>query len=289
METWMNQTWWLYDLTVLAILILCIWGGWRRGILHTAISFVSYLLAMLLANAAAEPIAETIYDRFLSSVCTQWLEEELESNSFAQTIQSTLAAYGIQLDDSQLQQLAENPDSATEQLCAAAGISEDVLEQYILPSLDSAAALSYIGLPEWMTNALLAEDETTSTQANQLISTAAVLLSEDTVGAAESLTETYIKPVVVSFLKILVFFLTFLLISAAMQVIIKLLSRASRGSFISFNQILGAIFGCCQALLFLILMKTLTAWLVESGSGQLAFFNETVIEKTILFQILYSL
>ena len=24
METWMNQTWWLYDLTVIAIVTLCI-------------------------------------------------------------------------------------------------------------------------------------------------------------------------------------------------------------------------------------------------------------------------
>ena len=33
METWMNQTWWLYDLTVIAIVTLCIWGGWRRGLI----------------------------------------------------------------------------------------------------------------------------------------------------------------------------------------------------------------------------------------------------------------
>ena len=49
METWMNQTWWLYDLTVIAIVTLCIWGGWRRGLIRTAAGLLGYGAALLLS------------------------------------------------------------------------------------------------------------------------------------------------------------------------------------------------------------------------------------------------
>ncbi len=196
----------------------------------------------------------------------------------------TLENYGISLDDTQLKALIEQPDTAAETLCESVGISNDLLNQTILPALDQVATSSYIGLPDWMSDALLGTNDTTSEQANQLISMAALLLSSDTEAAANSLTETYMKPVVTSFLKVFVFFLAFLLISATMRVIIKVLSRASKGRLATLNRLLGAGLGCCQATLFMYLLKILTAWLVESGSNQLAFFNETVIEKTILFQ-----
>ena len=50
METWMNQTWWLYDLTVIAIVTLCIWGGWRRGLIRTAAGLLGYGAALLLSG-----------------------------------------------------------------------------------------------------------------------------------------------------------------------------------------------------------------------------------------------
>ena len=45
MESFMHQTWWLYDLTVLAVLILCIWGGWRRGLISSVAGLLGYAAA----------------------------------------------------------------------------------------------------------------------------------------------------------------------------------------------------------------------------------------------------
>ena len=116
METWMNQTWWLYDLTVIAIVTLCIWGGWRRGLIRTAAGLLGYGAALLLSGVLAQPAAELVYNRWLAEPCAAILEQKMEQYHLADSIQQTLNAYGVQLDDASLQQIADHPDSATDQL-----------------------------------------------------------------------------------------------------------------------------------------------------------------------------
>lgn len=287
----MNQTFWLYDLTVIAIVILCVSAGWQGGTLFALLKVIGYLFASALANVVAEPISEWVYDTFLEDTCSSWIAENLEDSTLGDTLEQSLSTYGITLDDAMLEELAES-DSPTEQLYADFGISSDLLEDTVLPSLDTEAASAYTGLPDWMTEALLGDASSTSTeQADQLIQTAALLLSTDSEETANTLTETYVKPVLLSFLNVFVFFVAFLLTSAAIQSIIKLLSfkTSGDGPVAQFNHAIGCILGCCQAVFFLYLMKTLTTWFVEVGSNQLAFFNETAIGKTILFEMLYTL
>lgn len=289
MEDWMNQTWWLYDLMVLVILVVCIWGGWRRGILRTVISLLGYGAAMYLSNVLAEPAAEMVYDRWLDSYCTEFLSDQLASYHLSETLQNTLEAYGVTLDQAQLQELAENADSATEQFCAAAGVSSDALDDGLLQDLNSSIFAAYTGLPTWMAQALLPTGSVYD-NSDRLFETAAVLLSDDAEASAEYLTENYIRSVVISFVKFIIFFIIFLLISAFLQVIIKWLSYVFRFDGLSLlNQILGAGLGGIEAVFFLLLMKTLTKWFVENGSDQLPFFQEAIIDQTVLFQLLYHL
>ena len=117
MESFMHQTWWLYDLTVLAVLILCIWGGWRRGLISSVAGLLGYAAAALLAGVLAQPAAEYVYDRWLAEPCAAILEQKMEQYHLADDLQQTLGNYGIQLDDAALQQIADNPDNASEELC----------------------------------------------------------------------------------------------------------------------------------------------------------------------------
>lgn len=289
MESWMNQTWWLYDLTVLAIIVFCIWGGWRRGIWRTITSLLGYILAAFLSSILVEPIAEVVYDRWLASYCIEYLNDQIETYNLPQTLQSVFDNYGIHLDQNQLQKLTEESGSTVDQLCMATGLSENALENGLLQSLNSSTLAGYTGLPTWMTQALL-PSESIRENSDRLIETAAVILSGDSEKASEQLTENYIRPVVISFVKFILFFLLFLLISAIIQVIIKGISYLLRSNRLLYlNQILGAAVGCLQAILFLLLMKTLTNWLVDGGADHLAFFNEAMIKKTILFQYIYYL
>ena len=83
MESFMHQTWWLYDLTVLAVLILCIWGGWRRGLISSVAGLLGYVAAALLAGVLAQPAAEYVYDRWLAEPCAAILEQKMEQYHLA--------------------------------------------------------------------------------------------------------------------------------------------------------------------------------------------------------------
>lgn len=280
-------------MTVLAILILCVWSGWQRGLLRSIAGLLGYGAAALLAGLLAQPAAEFVYDRWLEEPCAAILEQKMEQYHLANTLQQTLSSYGIQLDDSELQQIASEPDHAADRLYATVsqktGMPADLLQQGLSQTIDGAAVQMYTGMPEWMTDALLSSGDTAQLQ-NRAVQSAALVLSSNTTEAAKQLTRLYVRPMLISIAKTFTFSVLFLLISVLLQVIIKWISfmRRTEAGHLT-DQTMGAAVGLVQAVLLLVLMGKLTGWIVEHGADQLAFFNETVIAKSILFQLIYHI
>lgn len=292
METWMNQTWWLYDLTAAAVLVLCIWGGWRRGLIGSVAGLLGYGAAALLAGVLAQPAASYVYDQWLEEPCVFVLEQKMEAYHLADTIQQTLGNYGIQLDNAALQQIANHPDNAADQLYAAVsqetGLPEEMLKQGLSGSIDSAASQMFTGMPEWMTQAILPKQDTEQLQ-NRAVQSAALVLSSNTHDAAAQLTKLYIRPVLIQLIKTFTFSVLFLLISVLIQGIIKglyALRQTDDGHLT--DQTIGAAVGVVQAIFLLVLMGKLTVWIVQHGDNQIAFFQEAAIQKTVFFRYLYE-
>ena len=192
-----------------------------------------------------------------------------------------------------MQQIADHPDSATDQLYTVVsqktGLPAELLRQGLSQSIDSAASQMFTGLPDWMSEAILPKQDSQELQ-NRAVQSAALVLSGDTHQAAAKLTEMYVQPVVVSIVKTFTFSVLFLLISALIQGIIKGLSamRRTESGHLT-DQTLGAAVGGVQAVFLLVLMGKLTGWLVRQGGDQLAFFNEAIIRKSVLFQYIYQI
>ena len=180
MESFMHQTWWLYDLTVLAVLILCIWGGWRRGLISSVAGLLGYAAAALLAGVLAQPAAEYVYDRWLAEPCAAILEQKMEQYHLADDLQQTLGNYGIQLDDAALQQIADNPDNASEELYSVVsqktGLPVELLQQGLSQSIDSASSQLFTEMPSWMHEAILPQQSSQELQ-NRTVQAAALVLS----------------------------------------------------------------------------------------------------------------
>lgn len=51
----------ILDLAVILIVVLCIWRGWRHGLIRTAVMLVGFVLAAFVAGQVATPLAEGIY------------------------------------------------------------------------------------------------------------------------------------------------------------------------------------------------------------------------------------
>ncbi len=51
----------ILDLAVILIVALCVWRGWRHGLIRTAVMLVGFVLAAFVAGQVAAPLAEGIY------------------------------------------------------------------------------------------------------------------------------------------------------------------------------------------------------------------------------------
>lgn len=50
------------DIAVILIVVLCVWRGWRHGLIRTAVMLVGFVLAAFVAAQVAAPIAQGIYE-----------------------------------------------------------------------------------------------------------------------------------------------------------------------------------------------------------------------------------
>ena len=229
---WMNRTWWLYDLTVAAIVLLCVWGGWQRGLIRTLSGLLGYGAAAILAGFFAGTASEYVYDQFLEDRCISVLEQKLDKYHLDDSIEQALSAFGIQLDPDMLKTAADNPKGASDAFYGTVsqktGLPDQMIKDALSQIIHDAAVHSYTGLPSWMAKALVPDKLSSSELQDRIIQTAALLLSGDSHSAAAKLTRQYLRPVILSPLKVFMYSLLFLLISAALQVIIKWLGSLRR-------------------------------------------------------------
>ncbi len=293
MKEWMDQTWWLYDLTVLAIFTLCIWNGWKRGIWRTIVGFLGYGAALVVALLLAQPTAEWAFDRWAAPFCTSLLTEKLTQYDLANTMQQTLSNYGISLDETLLQQITNQPSQASDLLYTAlsqqTGLPLDTLRSNLSQTMQQAAEQTFSGIPDWMREALTDSQDPTQLE-NRAIEATALILSDNKEIAAETLTNEYLRPAFVPILKTFAFSVWFLLISLLFQGIIKGISRLrATGTGHQLDQMIGAAVGAVQGGLLIFLMTKITAWLVQYVPDTVGFFQTSVIDKTILFQVIYHM
>ena len=150
MKEWMNQTWWLYDLTVIAIAVLCIWGGWKRGLLRTVAGLLGYVSAGLLAGLLAQPAAAYVYDRWVEPACTQVVEQQLAKYQMSDSLRGLLSNYGIQLDTGLLEQVASDSNTAADQLYGTLSSQTGVPAEL----LQSGVLIRHLILPGWTDNSI---------------------------------------------------------------------------------------------------------------------------------------
>lgn len=82
---------WILDLIVVAVFLLSIWLGWRRGFFKSIMQLVGCLAAALIAWGLSAPAAEGIYRQFLSAPVQKTLASQFEKagNNAAETALGT--------------------------------------------------------------------------------------------------------------------------------------------------------------------------------------------------------
>lgn len=107
--------WWYYDLVVIAVLVLCVWNGMRKGVSRSLMQLAATILSAVIAFAISQPLAEFCYTEFLEKPVVSALEQKLNTVDVAGLVQEKLTENGIPVSEEQVQMMLANPDGVAAQ------------------------------------------------------------------------------------------------------------------------------------------------------------------------------
>ncbi len=76
----------ILDLAVLAIIILAVFIGYKRGFIRTVINLVGYIVAAVLAYVVSLPISQFIFNTFLRKQSVELIQSAVEKQSGGQSV-----------------------------------------------------------------------------------------------------------------------------------------------------------------------------------------------------------
>ncbi|MBQ8725152.1 MAG: hypothetical protein IJY74_05730 [Oscillospiraceae bacterium] len=280
--------WWLYDLVVISVVVLCVWNGLSNGIFRAVGGIAVSIISCVLAFFISEPVSEMVYDAFFQKQCQSIVYENLEKADITDDVRNVLEQNGIYLSvtDDEIADIIESvgeDDELAEQTAAIFGLTADELRDEIGTAVSDAVEKHKGLLPEWAENTIT-ETEDKSLILDAAADTASAIFAEDRYEASEGLEELYIRPVVTSFLSVLVFVAAAFLIGLILRMLILIVPN-SRGSV---NSLLGGAAGLLKAAVYICLIVLLTSCIISMQSTDYPFFSEETVNRTYLFRVLYN-
>ncbi|MBQ8824814.1 MAG: hypothetical protein IJZ64_06240 [Ruminococcus sp.] len=287
-----DYMWWYYDAVIVALFVLCIWNGSRKGVLKSLLGLGVCVISLLISYFASAPVSEYVYNQFFQERIQEYISNKPEINNFTNELHSQLELYGYdKLISSDVIYAVESGeiDSASiyDSVQQQTGIDSNLVRSGVEGAITSAFEQSNLELPEWVLKSLT---ENTKDISDNILKTATVALSNDAEQLAINLESTYIQPAVCIILRIFSFGLLFLLISCLLRCIIKLLlSFGADKTYSIIDIFVGGLIGAGKAMIYVWLIIKLVQFIVNQDSGLYPFFSDNIINKTVLFKALYQL
>lgn len=287
-----DYMWWYYDAVIIALFVLCIWNGARKGVLNSLLGLGICVISLLISYFVSVPVSEYIYNQFFQERIQEYISSRPEINNFTNELHNKLESYGydkfISSDVIDAVESGEIDSSSVYDIVQQqTGIDSDSVRSGVEEAITLAFEQSNLALPEWISESLT---ESTKNISDNMLKTATAVLSNDTTQLAINLESTYIQPAVCIILRIFSFGLLFLLISCLLRCIIKLLLSFGVDKTYSIIDIfVGGLIGAGKAMIYIWLVIKLVQFIVNQDSGLYPFFSDNIINKTVLFKALYQL
>lgn len=281
--------WWLYDLVVAAIAILCIWNGVSSGALKSCSNLIIGIVSCILGVFLSGPVSEMVYDAFLKDTMQSTITKELSNTDIAGNIRSELEDNGIYIpyDNNQIADMLDgisDDDQYMYQAASMIGIDIDDLKEQIEESIGYAIESNDNIIPEWVSNSVKGSGGKVNIGA--AADTASAILRNDYTSASKNIERNYIEPVVTGVLKSVVFVLIVIIFSAILRTVLIVLPNR-KGSIA--GKFIGAALGAAKAAIYLYLIVLLVSSISSMQNGMYPFYSKETINQTYLFRIFYDM
>lgn len=292
-----SQFWWFYDVIVVAVALVCIFIGSRKGVMKGVFGFVSVIIAAVLAYVISGAVGDTVSSGLVCESNAKKISESIDESTFMTKYINYLEnmGYSVSIDENKLGAALDKGEEMEEAvvfyLNSVNGHSLDkkevllekmhegygiILSDIVSKSLNEFAAVKTKEIisekPEMMTELIpMLRDEEQLYQASLYISKNMAAPAYNIIGR------------LVSYLVIFAVIALGLLLG-----INAFFSHKEVDAIGVVSHVAGGIFGLFTAAGIVFAIAVWVRVSAITGNNEMLFFNNDVVEKSYLFKYFYD-
>lgn len=283
------------DAAVIVIMAVTCAIGYYRGFFRYIICMLGTITAALIAFGVSAALAVPVYERYLEEPATTMVSSALEDIDIDNIIKSQLEQQGLDgyLNDDDIDRaldaggdIGSNLSDILKQNGAADELADNVnknLSAYFDNELVSDVKKQYneSGLGE-----LISIENIDTQEFNKAVQ---ILCSGNTEQAAEYITDTAIKPMLVNLSRIVIFIISFIIIELVLKLILVISGVFTKLPPINAaNRFGGLVLGAAKGLLYISIIAFGLSIAVNATNNSLEILNADICDRTYLFKYFFD-
>lgn len=288
---------WFFDVIMIGILLVCMYTGSKKGFIKSVLIVIAYFIAFLAAFFASKAVTPTIYDKVVKTRAEKVIEENMDNINIRNAIKSSIKGqkFDFEITDAQIDAILNSGEDFTKGLEKVAkdsgsSLSTEQIEtksgQVFSPSVILETVKGKI--PDNIYKQIDQFMSSSKTSVNDIIK---ALNNPSKTEGAKELTEVAVKPLASIATQIILFFIFFVVFMVLIRIVLNVITKAI--SIVPFvgplNSFLGLLLGIVQGLFIILILALLIRVISSTTNNQIIMINETVIEKTKLFRLIYNI
>ncbi len=282
----------LVDILIIAFIGAFAFVGSRRSVLSTIVSVAITVVSCALAVLVAKPASTAAYEKYIKPKVVDTIADSMDSadlkENFDKAKDQLADSLKIEIEDSELKELAESDDlfASIQQLAADKG--ENISKDEIKARIDENVTPEKI---EEYTDGNIKDDDAkqladTLTDEESIKNIIGVVAEDDPQKAAENLESGIIRDKAIDISRAGAVLVVFLLASVLLRVVYRVLRilkviRVTK----KFSHLVGALIGAAEGVLILFIIGFAVRYAVNHSFGVLDFVMTDFINKTFLANI----
>lgn len=288
---------WFFDIAVVAILLIFLYSGGKRGFLRSIILIAGYFISFFVAFSLSGKLAPPIYDGFARPLVISSIEKKLDSIDIAEELQRSInSAYrdsGITFDKDEVQQVISGSDgdlskSFTDYISSKTGveISDDKINEVLQGAfMGDTVERFFASLPNFMKESASSYLSANNPSLGDTI--------KGTIGTKETaaafLEEEVLRGGAISVVQMILFFLLFGVVMLIVRLLAGLFKDVNKIPVIGpVNTLLGAAIGLVEGAIIVYIIALLIHLIIMFMASPMIVFNEETIQSTLLFKFFYN-
>lgn len=286
--------WWIYDLICIAVIVLCVYGGAKKGFSKIIIMVIGCVVSIFLAFTVSKHSSQFIYDKFIKESSIKAVSEMIEEYSPAASVKEVIESqdYGAVVEESKIKSILASEDSVErlyEYANQAAGSVVDTHENFVTTLTTGFTELFArqlgVKLPPYVTHELT--DRISGNQELFVETTEMLMKSPDKV--PEYIEENFIRKPALKLIKAFVFIICYFIFMTIIRVVInRTFKFGLLNGFDRLDKAFGGILGLIQAAVVLVVLAVAVKILIHIAESSGSFISYETVEKTKLFRLIFD-